>query len=403
MSKRLVLLSINWPYKTGETFLENEVQHACGFEKIDCLPFNCEEKKTRSVPENIRIFNLKKIGKKRALFGFLWTRLFWSEIFSLCKMHKLTKTNIKLLLQTGYMQQQRYWALKKWYKSEIKATDDVTIYTYWMASDAVTVSRLKRKKLKHITRCHRFDLYDYTTKENYLPFQQRILQNADKVMPISLDGAQYLNLRYHNKYKDKIEVSRLGTVDWGLGLEEQQGKELTIVSCSNIIPVKRVHLILEALKYVKSSVKWLHFGEGCLRNELEARIKELPSHIEFQFKGYFHNRDLMKWYRENRVDLFVNVSESEGIPVSIMEAISFGIPVIATDVGGTGEIIRNGLNGYLLSPQFDPRQLAELIDVFSSQTFKQQLNMRKAARTYWEQNYNAEKNYVSFYNIIATL
>ena len=54
----------------------------------------------------------------------------------------------------------------------------------------------------------------------------------------------------------------------------------------------------------------------------------------------------------------MNVSESEGIPVSIMEASSFGIPVIATNVGGVGEIVENGYNGLLLNKDFLNRDLS---------------------------------------------
>ena len=61
--------------------------------------------------------------------------------------------------------------------------------------------------------------------------------------------------------------------------------------------------------------------------------------------------------------MFINVSSTEGIPVSIMEAMSFGIPVIATAVGGTPEIVNNE-NGYLLSKDPSAKELAEVIQNF---------------------------------------
>ena len=48
---------------------------------------------------------------------------------------------------------------------------------------------------------------------------------------------------------------------------------------------------------------------------------------------------MLDYYKNNIIDIFINLSASEGIPVSIMDAISFGIPCIATNVGGTGEIV----------------------------------------------------------------
>ena len=66
------------------------------------------------------------------------------------------------------------------------------------------------------------------------------------------------------------------------------------------------------------------------------------------FMGYVPNVEIMQFMEESNVDVFINLSTSEGVPVSIMEAQSYGIPVIATNVGGTGEIIDKD-NGILLS------------------------------------------------------
>lgn len=49
--------------------------------------------------------------------------------------------------------------------------------------------------------------------------------------------------------------------------------------------------------------------------------------------GYIANKDLLDWYKTNKPSIFINVSSSEGVPVSIMESMSCGIPTIATDVG----------------------------------------------------------------------
>ncbi|NJK95527.1 MAG: glycosyltransferase [Bacteroidales bacterium] len=54
--------------------------------------------------------------------------------------------------------------------------------------------------------------------------------------------------------------------------------------------------------------------------------------------------------------MFLNTSLSEGVPVSVMEALSFGLPVIATDVGGTGELINDEV-GMLINPEISPALL----------------------------------------------
>jgi glycosyltransferase involved in cell wall biosynthesis len=86
------------------------------------------------------------------------------------------------------------------------------------------------------------------------------------------------------------------------------------------------------------------------------------------------------------------VSTTEGIPVSIMEAMSFGIPVIATDVGGTQEIV-NKDNGILLHSQLDETDLASAIRI----AMKEDLWQRKTnALETWRSKYNAPTNYQNF-------
>ena len=79
--------------------------------------------------------------------------------------------------------------------------------------------------------------------------------------------------------------------------------------------------------------------------------------------GDLQEKDVFRTYLAGSINLFVSVSETEGLPVSIMEAISFGIPVMATDVGGCREIA-NAHTGVLISKDFDVKSVAEEITRF---------------------------------------
>ncbi len=88
------------------------------------------------------------------------------------------------------------------------------------------------------------------------------------------------------------------------------------------------------------------------------------------------------------------MSETEGIPVSIMEAQSFGIPVIATSVGGTPEIVNN-INGLLLDVNLQPEDLATIL--YRVHMEKESWDSKRVcSRTSWEMNFNAKTNYRSF-------
>lgn len=399
---KLLLLTIEWPYGKGETFFENEAKFCTGFDEIECMPFYKTEN-SRVVPKNIRIIDpMIKFYKIYYCILGIFNCFFYRELLILIKQKKFYLCNIESLVRYSMMANYRFNMLKKWLKKNDKDLE-ITIYTYWMASDAVAVSRLKELGYNiklFITRCHRHDLYEYAQEGNYLPYRTLILDNVDHIAAISNDAIDYLKKRYDKKYANKYVLSRLGTLKYDINIENNlNNKVAVIVSCSNLINVKRVDLMLKALYKVYHKVKWFHFGDGILRNQLEKISKNLPPHVSFEFMGRFENKDLMKWYSKNHVDLFVNTSESEGIPVSIMEAMSFGIPVLATDVGGTSEIVKNGVNGVLINKDISSKKLAKAIDNILED--KENLYiMRRNAKETWENNFNANKNYKQFYDML---
>ncbi|NMC40567.1 MAG: glycosyltransferase, partial [Bacteroidales bacterium] len=97
---------------------------------------------------------------------------------------------------------------------------------------------------------------------------------------------------------------------------------------------------------------------------------------------------------------FINVSSSEGVPVSVMEALSFGIPVIATDAGGTSEIVNN-TNGRLIPVDFDPKDLAAIIENLVHDEKYQ--GYRHNARKSWEENCMASKLLPAFTDFILSV
>ena len=109
----------------------------------------------------------------------------------------------------------------------------------------------------------------------------------------------------------------------------------------------------------------------------------------------------LEFYKKQKADVFINVSTTEGLPVSMMEAISYSIPVIATKVGGVGEIVKDGYNGLLIDPDFTDEALAEKIKDFALLQKEERLAMRKNARSFWEENFDARKNCTDFVKEIS--
>jgi glycosyltransferase involved in cell wall biosynthesis len=127
----------------------------------------------------------------------------------------------------------------------------------------------------------------------------------------------------------------------------------------------------------------------------------LPANAQAFLPGYNGQQELFRYYREKPVDVFINVSISEGTPVSAMEAASCGIPIIATAVGGNKEMINAG-NGFLLDPNPTPGQIARTL--FSMIDHPQETaRMRAASRAVWQEKYNSVKNLEKFFNCLKSL
>src|SRR5690606_34587560 len=136
----------------------------------------------------------------------------------------------------------------------------------------------------------------------------------------------------------KMEVARLG-LPYAHPMSPVDGSVLHLVSCSAVIELKRIHLIAEILSHITVPVKWTHFGDGPLMNEVKQKVGSLKLSKFCEFKGYVPNGEFLSYLQSTAISLVINVSESEGIPVSLMEAISFGIPVAGPDVCGVPELV----------------------------------------------------------------
>jgi glycosyltransferase involved in cell wall biosynthesis len=274
-------------------------------------------------------------------------------------------------------------------------------YSYWCDDVALglAMAQVEFPKIKTLCRIHRWDVYFEESAVNYLPFRHTIAQQIGKIVSISQDGIDYAKAVWKTGMDDKFVLSRLG-INNSVTPDIIERNYCLLVSCSNIIPVKRVQLIAEALQEIPVTViKWAHFGDGSERKALETLITKLPPNIQVELMGRWDNKEIYTYYTEHRPDLFINVSSSEGVPVSIMEAMSFGIPVIATNVGGNGEIVNNA-NGCLLSHSPSAMEIAVAINQFTELSSAQLMEKRKHSFETWNLEYNSEVNYKKFVNVI---
>ncbi|MDP4085841.1 MAG: glycosyltransferase [Bacillota bacterium] len=377
--------------------MTNEVEElARFFETITVIPTtsSLDETKQKPVPGNVKIcrlpFNTSKLSRLAKLLGDSQALSWFLQELPNAKRHGTTAV-LKLLNWT---------AIASEIKQKIKQNGvetDALYYSYWLTPSATALAMLKdRGEVKYAaSRVHGGDLYWERHTPPYLPFQKRVIQELDQVYSISSNGKEYLTKR-HQISDSKISINRLGTKnEKPFQPAMQKSPVLRIISCAYLKPVKRIHLLVEALKSVQAPIEWTHIGDGPERARLEGMVKELPNTVTVRFLGNLNNQQVLKNYRDQPYDLFINVSESEGIPVTIMEAFSFGIPVIATDVGGTSELV-NEESGYLLPKDFAPERLAQILTGYYQLDVDQQNKKAQSAYETWFQHYNALKNYEKF-------
>jgi glycosyltransferase involved in cell wall biosynthesis len=118
-------------------------------------------------------------------------------------------------------------------------------------------------------------------------------------------------------------------------------------------------VLLEAVRRLVADGRrveaWLA-GSGPAEDETRAHARRLGLDGVVRFHGYVPNAQVLEWLAAGRVDVVVLPSESEGLPVSLIEALAHGVPAVATDVGGVAELLGDGC-GELVPPR-DPAALA---------------------------------------------
>lgn len=418
MSKILIIITLTYPYDTGNNFLANEYDAINdNYDEIIvfCLAAPQNKVLAHKLSDKWQVFYKTEVQNgfaRKIKYLFLGIRyLNNSDLKTELNEAKTLFQKLVAVYYYGRLMHCEKFINDNIPKIPLEKDDQIIIYSFWFLQTANCAALLKKYfnkrvecKIIAVSRAHGYDLYEYRNKANYLPFRKTVMENLDMIYPCSKNGEIYLAEKYSN-YSDKIKCSYLGSFDHGIN-SLSQNKIFTIVTCSNIISVKRVGLLAEALLELEeqgiTDIQWICIGDGDLKQEVMHYCRENIKLIKVQFLGYIPNKEVFELYKKQRVDAFLNTSSSEGLPVSIMEAQSQGIPVIATDVGGTSEIV-NSDNGVLLSHNPSPREIAEAILFVKNMSNEVVESLRVINRNNWEKNFNARHNYQKFHNTLSKL
>jgi len=402
---KIILITNSFPFGEREPLIKNELSHLRGgFDEVSivCLSrpqefINQDLLKGEAVlayDVSISIFS-----KIKGLVMLNWFQIY-TELLYVKKVYQLplTLAIFKVVIMAGIRGVKFKRFIKSNFKDDLK-NKNMTFYSWWCIDEVIGLANLKKhnNSLKLFSRMHAYDLYFERYKPNYLPFRGIVFEKFNRIFVISKQGKDYLENKL-DRVLPNLSVLKLGVKNnFELPDRKYNDGKLLIVSCSSLIPLKRIHLIIEALSEVNTSIEvnWIHFGIGPSSNILKelGRIKlDELSNIKYDFYGGINNEELHRFYLENSVDLFLNVSETEGIPISIMEAMSYGVPCVGTDVGGVSELISNDVNGFLLTKDFAVSELVNVFDKVASWSLLEQKNKSRSAYKMWNENFNSDKN-----------
>lgn len=407
---QLLVLTASYPFSVAaeRTFLEPEIQrYLHRFSRIVLVPQD-----TRGtlfpVAQGVQVDTslakgLNTTQRVPLLLRGLCSTGFYRELWRHPWLLKSPTAVLRAAITRGRVER-----MVDWFKRLRPASDSQTqtiVYAFWLDAGvlAAGIFRAFGGQFGLVARAHGGDLYAERYSPAHIPFQKETVELVDHIAPDSVAGTAYLQNKYP-EHAHKIAAAFMGTNEPGFRTVASTDGVIRIVSCAFLVEVKRIDLLVKGLLVLAERnknlpIEWTHFGGGPLMLAIQSLATSmLPSQVRWQLKGHVETSVIYDWYRAQPVDVFISVSSSEGTPVSIMEAISCSIPVIATGVGGNQEIVNNSL-GQLIAANPTAQDIASAIENVCLQEHKQE-RLRRASRAHWEANYSAEKNYASFGNIL---
>jgi len=401
---KIAILTNAYPYHPGEQFMEDEIAFWAGnpVAEVTLLPAVAAGE-PRPLPAGIAVdlgmAGGSRLARLRCVLRAAGSQLFRRELAYLWGSRKLrVATALRAILHTSKVleQQQR---LERYARTHGRI--DVA-YCYWNETQSYAALRARAAGAvrKVVSRLHGFDLYEARREHAYMPLKRQFIGCFDTLFALSREARTYLEATY-GAPAGNTRISPLGVPLTGALSAASPPGFLHLVSVSSCLPVKRLDRIVEALhllarRHAQARITWTHIGGGPQLAEIaqlaQTRLGGL-SNVAFEFLGDLPNQVVKHYYLGTPVDVFVNTSESEGMPVSVMEAMSAGVPAVAPDVGGVSDLVSDEC-GALLAASPGSGEIADAIARVALGGEKDALRLQ--ARRVIEARFCAGRNYPAF-------
>jgi glycosyltransferase involved in cell wall biosynthesis len=363
---KLIYIVAQAPYGRGETFINDEMLSIKDKIKLFIFPRNPEKEVFHKEAKVLKDYTIRLPLINIRMFFYLLLFLIlkpktWGIIINLFK-HSRTKfiliKNLIVLPKGVYISK---------IINEMKIDH---IHAHWGSTTstiAYIVSQLTG--IPWSFTLHRWDI----SENNMLKEKTR---TAKFVRVISKDGYKEVLEIIGNEYKNKCVVLHMGVgipkfIKSGKKTFERDKDGFNIAIPANLVEKKGHKYLIKAIETLKkkgyNNIKCHFFGDGLLREELEKIVNKMNMENFIVFKGAIPHEKLLELYSNREIDCVVLPSiitedgEKEGIPVSLMEAMAYKIPVVSTNTGGIPELLDNDAG--IMVEQKNSCELAEAIEV----------------------------------------
>ena len=299
---KIVLITDGYPYGGEQSFVEPELTELLRHFDVEIIcPVSDEQYKRNYVLAEESICRIKEeLSRDIHHLNIVRVDNTWSILRNVFGMllyffDKRNREEQWIIWRSKTKRLVRYWESMKYYARARKFGNGILgdildksepshtiVYTYWHTFRTLAACMIKGRYngLRVLTREHGYDLYDERMERSgRQPYRETMDKCLDSIVFACEKGREYyLNRNHFEKNNKKYIVSYIGSTGPGCDIGRQESDIFRIVSCSNLIPLKRVEMIIDGLglasaKLPNKRIEWIHFGEGFLQNDLKEYAK----------------------------------------------------------------------------------------------------------------------------------
>lgn len=355
----IIVATSSFPLSNRETFLRKEIEEIASMvDGVYLVPLSGNHeyiKEDLGLPENVYIVELD--STINYCLAFL--------IFFIKNPLKVIKEFGVILMDGRHILRNLFAYMRAVSVIRYIKNNSITIdhiHSHWLSTPSTMAYFLSNfLSVSYSITAHRWDIYD----GNLADIKGK---TASFIRFISIKGKSDFCEKYFCKKPLVLHMGvKIPQID---GFQKTVKNEVNIITAANLIEIKGHAVLLDAVEsLVESGINIQIFlaGEGPLEKEIQEKVNHntvLKDRV-FLLGHVSHNQLLVDYYQK-KYQIFVLPSldlghgQHEGIPVSLMEAMSYGLTVVGTDAGSVKELVVDGETGFLAIPG-DSHSLAEAI------------------------------------------